>query len=144
MKITMKAVLCILRDAKGDVRTAVVNDTSDNVTIGGYDLDGKYHQYDSYEAYHVYGWAIERGFYFTTKPFEIDVHDIVLPQMFNVGDIVHHLNFTECEAIVVGYLSTESTYFIELAVNNGAKYGRIEAKENELTLIRKGQLCQTS
>lgn len=33
-----------LKDAFGDVRHVVVDDTSDNVCIGGRTLDGTYHQ----------------------------------------------------------------------------------------------------
>jgi hypothetical protein len=36
-----------------ELDSVVVNDPSDNLCIGGYRLDGKYLQYDSYEAYHA-------------------------------------------------------------------------------------------
>jgi hypothetical protein len=44
------------------VATTVVNDPSDRGCIGAYDANGKYHQYDSYELWHAYSWANERGF----------------------------------------------------------------------------------
>lgn len=33
--------------------TVVVDDCSDNICIGAYDISGKYRQFDSYEAYHA-------------------------------------------------------------------------------------------
>ena len=35
------------------IDTVVVNDTSDNLCIGGYGKDEKYYQYDSQEAYYA-------------------------------------------------------------------------------------------
>lgn len=73
--ITGKAILCVLKDANGDITNVVANDSSDNICIGGHDKDGKYHQYDSYEAYHAYGWAQEHGFEFQiiNFPYSVDV-----------------------------------------------------------------------
>lgn len=51
-----------LTDARGVSYVKVVDDSSDNMTIGGYDKEGKYQQFDSYEAYHAYGWAEKHGF----------------------------------------------------------------------------------
>lgn len=64
-----------MKDANGDVSTVLVDDPSDNICIGGKDSDGKYHQYDSYEAYYLSGWAEEKGFevILTVKEVEIDV-----------------------------------------------------------------------
>lgn len=38
----------------------VINDPSDNLCIGGIGIDGKYYQFDSYEAYHAANWFAER------------------------------------------------------------------------------------
>lgn len=61
-----------LIDAKGDKCYTVVDDPSDSGCIGGYDVDGKYHQYDSYELYHAYEWAEERGMTLSCVNIEID------------------------------------------------------------------------
>jgi NADH:ubiquinone oxidoreductase subunit D len=38
-----------------------VSDYSDNICFGGIANDGQYHQYDSYEGYHSYEWAVKLG-----------------------------------------------------------------------------------
>lgn len=77
MKIQKEFYVYTLTDGQGDSRLVVVDDCSDNMTIGGYTADGQYHQFDSYEAYHAYGWAQERGFKLTseTRRIEVDVPD---------------------------------------------------------------------
>ena len=52
----------ILTDAKGNKKADVATDPSDNICVGGDDKDGKYHQFDSTEAYHLESWATKHGF----------------------------------------------------------------------------------
>jgi hypothetical protein len=75
MKITVKAIVYTLTDAFGDVSHSVVGDHSDNVCFGGIGIDGKYHQYDSYEGHHAYEWAAKLGMKVGCyeKEIEIDV-----------------------------------------------------------------------
>lgn len=66
-----------LTDAAGDQQITVVDEQSDDGCIGGYDRDGKYHQYDSYELYHAYEWAEKHGMKLESGIMEIDVPDSV-------------------------------------------------------------------
>ena len=70
MKI--QAWIYSLKHSKG-VSYSIVNEPSDNLCIGGYDEKGKYHQYDSQEAYHVHEWAHELGFISNCTEIEIEV-----------------------------------------------------------------------
>ena len=65
-----------LTDCQGNQRLDVLSDCSENLTVGGYDKDGKYQQYDSYEAYHAYGWAQKHGFRLECATFEKDVSEL--------------------------------------------------------------------
>lgn len=73
----MKKIMYVYRltDANGDQTVAVVNEASDNSTIGGYDKDGVYQQYDSYELYYAYEWAESHGMKLESGTVEIDVTD---------------------------------------------------------------------
>jgi hypothetical protein len=73
----MKKIMYVYRltDANGDQTVAVVNEASDNGTIGGYDKDGVYQQYDSYELYYAYEWAESHGMKLESGTVEIDVTD---------------------------------------------------------------------
>lgn len=51
----------VLTDATGNKTYDVVGEPSDNICIGGIGKDFQYHQYDSYEGYHAYGWAEKLG-----------------------------------------------------------------------------------
>lgn len=64
-----------LTDARGDTRTVVVDDPSNDGCIGGYGADGKYHQYDSYELWHAYDWAKERGMVLESGTMEVEIPD---------------------------------------------------------------------
>jgi hypothetical protein len=75
MKKTM--YLYRLTDARGDQMVTVVDDPTDNGTIGGYDSNGQYQQYDSYELYYAYEWAEKHGFKLESGTVEIDVTDAV-------------------------------------------------------------------
>lgn len=66
-----------LTDANGDKQITVVDEPSNSGCIGGYGSDGKYHQYDSYELYHAYDWAKERGMKLEYAKMEIDASDAV-------------------------------------------------------------------
>ena len=46
----------VMTDAYGSQSSATVQDPSDTICIGGYDTSGVYQQFDSYEAYHIWGW----------------------------------------------------------------------------------------
>lgn len=61
-----------LIDTKGNKSYTVVNDPTDNGCIGGYDADGQYQQYDSYELYHAYEWAEGHGMSLNSAKIEID------------------------------------------------------------------------
>ena len=65
-----------LTDANGDKTFCVVDDPSDDGCIGGYDANGKYQQYDSYELYHAYGWAEKHGMKLECGVMEIDTDKI--------------------------------------------------------------------
>ena len=64
----------VLKDAKGDYRAVVVDDPSDNLCIGGYDSNGEYQQYDSYEDSYAGGWAEKHGFTLRSQKQEIEVY----------------------------------------------------------------------
>jgi hypothetical protein len=64
-----------LTDARGFQTFTVVDDPADNGCIGGYDKDGKYHQYDSYELRHAYTWAEERGMKLEYAEMQIQIPD---------------------------------------------------------------------
>jgi len=66
-----------LTDAKGNQTITVVDEPSDDGRIGGYDRDGKWQQYDSYELYHAYEWAEKLGMKLESATIEIDVSDSV-------------------------------------------------------------------
>ena len=72
-----KIYLYRLTDARGEQQMVVVDDLSDNGRIGGYDKDGKYQQYDSYELYHAYEWAEKHGMKLESGSMEIDVPETV-------------------------------------------------------------------
>ncbi len=62
MKLLKKVYVYVLVDARGEAHVAVNNDPADDITIGGHDAQGVYQQFDSYEAYHLHGWAEDHGF----------------------------------------------------------------------------------
>lgn len=64
-----------LTDAKGDQSVTVVDDPSDNGCIGGYDINGVYQQYDSYELYYAYEWAESHGMKLESAVVKIDLTD---------------------------------------------------------------------
>lgn len=66
-----------LTDANGDQSVTIVDDLSDNGTIGGYDKNGMYQQYDSYELYHAYEWAESHGMKLESGTVEIDITDAI-------------------------------------------------------------------
>jgi prephenate dehydrogenase len=55
-------------DAQGGSMHTVVNESCDNVCIHGYDAQGKYQQFDSYELYHTNEWAKKHGFVIISTP----------------------------------------------------------------------------
>ena len=59
--ITVKVIIYTLTDVDGDVTTSVVGDYGDSICFGGKGNDGQYHQCDSYEGIHSYGWAEKLG-----------------------------------------------------------------------------------
>jgi hypothetical protein len=69
----VKVYVYILRDGQGYTSTAVVGDPSNNICIGGNDTKGEYHQYDSYEGYHAYGWAEQHGFHLECVEQDVEV-----------------------------------------------------------------------
>lgn len=71
-----KIYLYRLIDAKGNQDLTVVNNLSDNGTIGGYDKNGNYQQYDSYELYHAYDWAKSHGMKLDLLTTEIDIDSL--------------------------------------------------------------------
>jgi len=68
-----------LLDGQGNFTDAVVNDPSDNLCIGGYDADGRYHQYDSQSAWYIYGWAEKHGFHADMEEHEIIIEEKQCP-----------------------------------------------------------------
>lgn len=72
-----KIYLYRLTDARGNKQITVLDEPSDIGTIGGYGSDGKYHQYDSYELWHAYSWAEERGMKLESAEMEIEIPDSV-------------------------------------------------------------------
>ena len=69
----VKFEVWVLTDSRGDKKASVINECSDNLTIGGYDMYGVYQQYDSYEAYHAHGWAMKYGFKLESFNKEVEV-----------------------------------------------------------------------
>jgi hypothetical protein len=71
MKI--KVYFYTLTDALGKKSWDCVSDLSNNICVGGYDVDGIYHQYDSYEGCHSYEWAKYHGFKMEMIEKKIDI-----------------------------------------------------------------------
>jgi hypothetical protein len=71
--IKVKVIINILEDAKGNISTCVIGDYSDSICVGGIGKDGNYHQYDSYEGIHAYGWAEKLGMKMTCQESMIDI-----------------------------------------------------------------------
>lgn len=61
MKLKVKVIIYVLTDAQGNISHSVIGDYTNSICVGGIGSDGKHHQYDSYEGYHCYEWANERG-----------------------------------------------------------------------------------
>ena len=58
----IKFCVYVLTDANGNKQYRVVDDPSQTMPpIGGYTEQGKYVQYDSYEAWYLADWATEHG-----------------------------------------------------------------------------------
>ena len=73
-----KTLYCYrLTDARGTQTITVVNDPTDNGTIGGFDTKGQYQQYDSYELYHAYAWAEKHGMTLESGQMTVDIADTV-------------------------------------------------------------------
>lgn len=67
-----------LRSANGELSTVILDDCSDNLTIGGYDDKGKYVQYDSYEGFYAHGFFAEKhpSMHLECMMIEIDVPNL--------------------------------------------------------------------
>jgi hypothetical protein len=76
-KITGEAICYVLIDFRGNVKKYIANDSSENICIGGYDRNGQYQQYDSYEGYHIHSWNEKHGFNIKTFP---------IPFNFNIDE----------------------------------------------------------
>ena len=63
-----------LIDARGEVSFTVVDNPSDNIRLGGYDINNQYQQYDSYEAYYACDWAKKHGMELSSTVVEIDTN----------------------------------------------------------------------
>jgi hypothetical protein len=72
----MKVYCYEVTDSNGDTIADVCLDPCDPINVGGVDKSGKYHQFDTTEAYHVYEWAKQYGFSVEMKG--IDILDIAL------------------------------------------------------------------
>lgn len=62
-----------------ELSSVVISDPSVNLCIGGYRLDGRYLQYDSYEAYHADGYFCEKTegeMFVTSKHYKIPETDL--------------------------------------------------------------------
>ena len=66
-----------LTDALGNKKVTVVDDPTNNGCIGGYDKDGNYHQYDSYELWHAYDWAEKLGMKLESGTMKLDISDSI-------------------------------------------------------------------
>jgi hypothetical protein len=64
-----------LTDALGNIDIAILNESDGDETIGGYDKDGQYHQYDSYELYYAYDWAKKHGFVLESATVDLEIPD---------------------------------------------------------------------
>lgn len=69
----VKVIFYVLTDVHGEKTWDCVKDYSDSICFGGYDKDGKYQQYDSYEGYHSYDWAEKHGFKVECIEKEVDI-----------------------------------------------------------------------
>lgn len=65
-----------LTDAQGNQTATVVDELSDSGRIGGYDKNGVYQQYDSYELYHAYDWAAKHGMKLEFAKIEVNLDTI--------------------------------------------------------------------
>lgn len=52
--IKVEVAIWVLIDAKGDVSHAVTSNYDQSITIGGFNSEGEYVQFDSYEAYYAH------------------------------------------------------------------------------------------
>jgi hypothetical protein len=57
----IKVIIYVLTDTQGNKSHYAINDYTQSICVGGIGQDGKYHQYDSYEGIHAYGWAEKLG-----------------------------------------------------------------------------------
>ena len=71
--MTKRIYIYRLTDAQGNITFTVQDDCQNSGTIGGYDKDDKYHQFDSYELFHAYDWAKERGFVLESATFVLEI-----------------------------------------------------------------------
>jgi len=60
--MTHKVYWYVVTDAQGERSADVCSDPSDWVCLRGTDVNGKYQQFDSCEAYHLHKWASDHGF----------------------------------------------------------------------------------
>jgi hypothetical protein len=74
-KVKIKVHAFHLRDECGDEQIVIANETNDNICIGGFTANGRYHQFDSTEAYHLGAWirSNKLPFQYTSQEIEIDV-----------------------------------------------------------------------
>lgn len=72
-------VYTLINPQSGEQAFATVNEPSDNICIGVTGLDGKYHQYDSYEAYHMHAWACAKGLVSMCEKVMLPVPSVLLP-----------------------------------------------------------------
>lgn len=63
----------VITDAEGNRSGDVCSDSSDWICVHGTTASGKYQQFDSTEAYHVYRWAEEHGFKVESGEMTIDL-----------------------------------------------------------------------
>lgn len=75
----MKKTIIVYRliDALNKTHIVVLNKSSYIGTIGGYDKDGIYHQWDSEELYHAYEWAESHGMKLNCAEMEIDIPETI-------------------------------------------------------------------
>lgn len=62
-----------LTDFYGDIDWDCCQSPGDDICIGGYDNEYRYHQFDSHEAHHSYTWAETYGFKLECIEKEIEI-----------------------------------------------------------------------
>lgn len=79
------SVYRLVNDANEVLDQVVANEGGDNICIGGHGNDGKYYQYDSYEAWHAAEHFREKNVGLRIESITMNVHDSVVDAQFKAA-----------------------------------------------------------